>query len=200
MDRKQALEEIEWYHQLVLRKLRAWGRDLHPEMRRLLMDNMDEVVANKANLQYKEEKDGYYIGQMDEDGLRQGYGIFTHTTDKHDRWTMQAGYWQEGRPMGTHTFYDADCPQSHHFLAAMHFLGERRRERGMVEVSISEKGINTRPRKYRRWEGFSLSTLVVGGLIIFVFLCALTRNVRLNLMIVGVIAAFYFFGSLRGRD
>ena len=70
----------------------------------------------------------------------------------------------------------------------------------MVEVSISEKGINTRPRKYRRWEGFSLSTLVVGGLIIFVFLLALTRNVRLNLMIVGVIAAFYFFGSLRGRD
>lgn len=200
MNREKAIEEVDWYRQLVVRKLRAWGRDLNPNIRRLLISNIDEVVAHRDALQYKEAKDGYYIGQTDEDGLRHGYGIFTHTTDKHDRWTMQAGYWQEGRPMGTHTFYDADCPQSHHFLAAMHFLGERRRERGMVEVSISERGINYRPRKYRRWEGFSLSTLVVGGLIIFVFLFALTRNVRLNLMIVGVIAAFYFFGSLRGRD
>ena len=200
MNKASAISEIDWYRDLVARKLRLWGGDLRADFKELLLANIDEVAERKESLTFKEYKDGYYIGQTDEDGLRHGYGIFTHTTDKHDRWTMQAGYWQEGRPMGTHTFYDADCPQSHHFLAAMHFLGERRRERGMVEVSISEKGINTRPRKYRRWEGFSLSTLVVGGLIIFVFLFALTRNVRLNLMIVGVIAAFYFFGSLRGRD
>lgn len=200
MDREKAIEEVDWYRQLVVRKLRAWGHDLNPEIRRLLIANIDEVAAHHESLQYKQEKDGYYIGQTDEDGLRHGYGIFTRTTDRHDRWAMQAGYWQEGRPMGTHTLYDSDCPQAHHYLAAMHFLGERRRERGMVEVSISEKGINTRPRKYRRWEGFSLSTLAVGSAMIFFFILALTRNVRITLIVVAFVAGLYFLGSLRGRD
>lgn len=200
MDRTQAIEEIDWYRQLVVRKLRAWGRDLHPEVHRILINNLDEVAAHRDSLQYKQEKDGYYIGQMDEDGLRHGYGIFTRTTDKRDRWAMQAGYWQEGRAMGTHTLYDSDCPESHHYLAAMHFLGERRRERGMVEISLSERGIDRRPRKYRRWEGFSFSTLLVGGLIVYVFLLATIRNARLSLFIVGFIAALYLLGALRGRD
>lgn len=200
MDRTKAIEEIEWYRQLVVRKLRTWGRDVHPEVKRILIDNIDEVAAHSSSLQYKEEKDGYYIGQMDEDGLRHGYGIFTRTTDKRDRWVMQAGYWQEGRAMGTHTLYDSDCPERLHYLAAIHFLGERRRERGMVEITISERGIDTRPHKYRRWEGFSLSTLLVGGMIIYVFLLATIRNAKLSLIIVGFIAALYLLGALRGRD
>ena len=82
----------------------------------------------------------------------------------------------------------------------MHFLGERRRERGMVEITISERGIDTNPRKYRRWEGFSFSTLLVGGMIIYVFLLATIRNAKLSLIIVGFIAALYLLGALRGRD
>ena len=102
--------------------------------------------------------------------------------------------------MGTHTLYDSDCPERLHYLAAMHFLGERRRERGMVEITISERGVDTRPHKYRRWEGFSLSTLLVGGMIIYVFLLATIRNAKLSLIIVGFIAALYLLGALRGRD
>ena len=200
MNRERAIEEVEWYRQLVIRKLRAWGRDLHPETQRLLVENMDDVATRRDVLQYKEYADGYYIGQLDEDKRRHGYGIFTRTTKIRDRWTMQAGFWHDDRAMGTHTFYDSDCPQSHHYLAAIYFRGEKRREQGSVEVSISERGIDSRPRKYRSWEGFSFTTLLVGGLIIYVFLLATIRNARLSLYIVGFIAALYLLGSLRGRD
>ena len=200
MDQTRAIEEVEWYRQLVIRKLRAWGRDLHPETQRLRVENMDEVASRINSLSYKEYKDGYYIGKIDEDTRSHGYGIFTRTTKIRDRWTMQAGYWHDDRAMGTHTFYDSDCPQSHHYLAAIYFHGEKRREQGSVEVSISERGIDSRPRKYRSWEGFSFTTLLVGGLIIYVFLLATIRNARLSLYIVGFIAALYLLGSLRGRD
>lgn len=201
MNRERAIEEVEWYRQLVIRKLRAWGRDLHPETQRLLVENMDAVSSRLAALKYKEYDDGYYIGQLDEDNKRRhGYGIFTHTTKVRDRWTMQAGFWHDDRAMGTHTFYDSDCPQSHHYLAAIYFHGEKRREKGTVEVTISERGIDSRPRQHRGWEGFSISTMLVGGLIIYVLLLAIIRNARLSLIIVGFIAALYLLGSLRGRD
>ena len=200
MNRAGAIAEVDWYRNLVARKLRLWGGDLRADFKELLLANIDEVAEHKESLTFKEYKDGYYIGQVDEEGLRHGYGIFTRTTDKRDRWVMQAGYWQEGRAMGTHTLYDSDCPERLHYLAAMHFLGERRRERGMVEITISERGIDTRPHKYRRWEGFSLSTLLVGGMIIYVFLLATIRNAKLSLIIVGFIAALYLLGALRGRD
>ena len=92
MNRERAIEEVEWYRQLVIRKLRTWGRDLHPETQRLLVENMDEVATRRDVLQYKEYADGYYIGQLDEDKRRHGYGIFTRTTKIRDRWTMQAGF------------------------------------------------------------------------------------------------------------
>ena len=199
MTRDKAIAEIEWYRQLVVRKLRTWGRDLNADTRQLLIDNIDAVMESDVPLQYKEYDDGYYIGEVDEDGLREGYGIFTHTTDKRDRWTMQAGFWHEERAMGVHTFYDSDCPEAHHYLAAIRFRGKRR-ERGMVELTLSERGISTRPHKYRRWEGFSFTTLLVGGLIVYVFLLATIRNARISLIIVGFVAALYFLGSLRGRD
>ena len=62
MNREKAIEEVDWYRQLVVRKLRAWGRDLNPNIRRLLISNIDEVIAHRDALQYKEAKDGYYIG------------------------------------------------------------------------------------------------------------------------------------------
>ena len=55
---------------------------------------------------------------------------------------MHAGFWVEGRAMGAHTLYDADCPDSRHYLAEITFKGERRRESGIIEYKLSESGIN----------------------------------------------------------
>ena len=199
MDQNEAIAEVDWYCNLVRRRIERWGGMLTPKARALLMENMEGVAECKPSLHFKAEKEGYYIGEVDEEGMRQGYGIYTRTTQKRDRWTMQAGFWHEERAMGVHTFYDSDCPEVHHYLAAIRFRGKRR-ERGMVELTLSERGIDTRPRKYRRWEGFSFSTLLVGGLIVYIFLLATIRNARISLIIVGFVAALYFLGSLRGRD
>ena len=197
MDRAGAIAEIEWYRNLLDRRLRDWGRHLKREARERLLSKI-ERVQECDNLQFKQYDEGYYIGQLDEDGLRHGYGIYTRTTDKRDRWTMQAGEWVEERPTGSHTLYEADCPDELHYVASLYFRG-RRRERGIVQITISSRGIDLENRKYRRWERFSLSTMVVGGLMIYIFLLALTRNAKIGLFVVAGVFIFYLLGFVRGR-
>ena len=197
MDRAGAIAEIEWYRNLLDRRLRDWGRHLKREARERLLSKI-ERVQECDNLQFKQYDEGYYIGQLDEDGLRHGYGIYTRTTDKRDRWTMQAGEWIEERPTGSHTLYEADCPDDLHYVASLYFRG-RRRERGIVQITISSRGIDLEKRKYRRWERFSLSTMVVGGLMIYIFLLAVTRNAKIGLFVVAGVFIFYLLGFVRGR-
>ena len=197
MDRAGAIAEIEWYRNLLDRRLRDWGRHLKREARERLLSKI-ERVQECDNLQFKQYDEGYYIGQLDEDGLRHGYGIYTRTTDKRDRWTMQAGEWIEERPTGSHTLYEADCPDELHYVASLYFRG-RRRERGIVQLTISSRGIDLENRKYRRWERFSLSTMVVGGLMIYIFLLAVTRNAKIGLFVVAGVFIFYLLGFVRGR-
>ncbi len=197
MDRAGAIAEIEWYRNLLDRRLRDWGRHLKREARERLMSKIERVQACE-DLQFKQYDEGYYIGQLDEDGLRHGYGIYTRTTDKRDRWTMQAGEWVEERPTGSHTLYEADCPDELHYIASLYFRG-RRRERGIVQITISSRGVDLENRKYRRWERFSLSTMAVGGLMIYIFLLALTRNAKIGLFVVAGVFIFYLLGFVRGR-
>lgn len=197
MDRAGAIAEIEWYRNLLDRRLRDWGRHLKREARERLLSKI-ERVQECDNLQFKQYDEGYYIGQLDEDGLRHGYGIYTRTTGKRDRWTMQAGEWIEERPTGSHTLYEADCPDDLHYVASLYFRG-RRRERGIVQITISSRGIDLENRKYRRWERFSLSTMVVGGLMIYIFLLAVTRNAKIGLFVVAGVFIFYLLGFVRGR-
>ena len=82
MNRAGAIAEVDWYRNLVARKLRLWGGDLRADFKELLLANIDEVAEHKESLTFKEYKDGYYIGQVDEEGLRHGYGIYTRTSDK----------------------------------------------------------------------------------------------------------------------
>lgn len=96
--------------------------------------------------------------------------------------------------------YDSDCPKSRHYIAAVEFTGNRRRERGMVQYSISERGIDTRQRKYRRWEGFSLSTVIVGSAMVFLMMFAIIRNIRLAIFVVGIVLFLYLIGIWRGRQ
>lgn len=197
MDRAGAIAEIEWYRNLLDRRLRDWGRHLKREARERLMSKIERVQACE-DLQFKQYDEGYYIGQLDEDGLRHGYGIYTRTTDKRDRWTMQAGEWVEERPTGSHTLYEADCPDELHYIASLYFRG-RKRERGIVQITISSRGVDLENRKYRRWERFSLSTMAVGGLMIYIFLLALTRNAKIGLFVVAGVFIFYLLGFVRGR-
>lgn len=197
MDRAGAIAEIEWYRNLLDRRLRDWGRHLKREARERLLSKI-ERVQECDNLQFKQYDEGYYIGQLDEDGLRHGYGIYTRTTGKRDRWTMQAGEWVEERPTGSHTLYEADCPDELHYVASLYFRG-RRRERGIVQITISSRGVDLENRKYRRWERFSLSTMVVGGLMIYIFLLALTRNAKIGFFVVAGVFIFYLLGFVRGR-
>ena len=200
MDREAAIAEVDWYRNLVRRRIERWGVMLPPKARAMLTENMDEVAARKSSLQFKAEKEGYYIGEVDEEGLRHGYGIYTRTTDKSDRWTMHAGEWVEERPYGIHTLYESDCPEEHRYLAAIHFKGRRRSERGTIGITLSERGIDTRIRKYRRWEGFSLSTLIFGAIFIYILSLVIIRNAKLALLVVGGVAIFYTIGALRGRQ
>ena len=82
MNRAGAIAEVDWYRNLVARKLRLWGGDLRADFKELLLANIDEVAEHKESLTFKEYKDGYYIGQVDEEGLRHGYGFYTRTSDK----------------------------------------------------------------------------------------------------------------------
>ena len=198
MDREAAIAEVDWYRTLVRRRIERWGVTLPPKARAMLTENMDEVAARKSSLQFKPDREGYYIGEVDEEGLRQGYGIYTRTAKKPDRWTMQAGRWVENCPIGTHTLYESDCPDSHHYLAAVYFSGERRKAKGTIGFSLSEAGINTKQRQYRRYEYFSLSTLVVGSAMIFVLPLAMTRNTKISLAVVIVVALLYLISYIRG--
>ena len=200
MTRDKAIEEIDWYQQLIDRRIAQWGKGIAQEWRERLAGNLCDVAERKSQLQLKECDEGYYIGEVDEEGLRQGYGIYTRTTKKPDRWTMQAGRWVENCPIGTHTLYESDCPDSHHYLAAVYFSGERRKAKGTIGFSLSEAGINTKQRQYRRYEYFSLSTLVVGSAMIFVLLLAMTRNTKISLAGVIVVALLYLISYIRGRQ
>ena len=200
MNRQGAIAEIDWYRSLVERKLRLWGGDLRKDLRHKLLDNIERVASKKDALVFMPDKQGYYIGEVDEEGLRHGYGIYTRTTNRSDRWTMQAGEWVEERPYGIHTLYEADCPEEHCYLAAMHFKGRRRSERGTIGITLSERGIDTRIRKYRQWEGFSLSTLIFGAIFIYILSLVIIRNAKLSLFVVAGMAILYTIGALRGRQ
>ena len=201
MDRAGAIKEVAWYRSLVRRKVREWGLSLNRDEEELLVGNMDDVARlNEEQMQYKPYKSGYYVGQLDEDGLRHGWGVMTHTTKNPDRWVMQAGQWCDERPIGSHTLYDSDSPKRKHFLASVRFSGERKREAGMIELSLSERGVSYLKRKYRRYEGFSLSTLTVGLVFMFILCFVLTRRFRLSLIIIVLIAFFYTIGALRERQ
>ena len=200
MNRQQAIEELNWYLTLMRNKLRYWGGDMPQQARRALLQNIEDVIECGEELVFRQDKDGYYIGQVDEEQMRHGYGVYTHTTHDKDRWVMQAGYWNEERPVGLHTLYDSDCPKSRHYIAAVNFTSNRRHERGMVKYSLSERGLDVRERKYRRWEGFSLSTIIVGSAMIYLFIFAFIRNARLAILVVGVVVLLYLVGVWRGRQ
>ena len=201
MDRQQAIAEIGWYSSLVRRKIKEWGLSLSRDEIELLVGNLDDVARlPHEELRYKEYKSGYYIGQTDEEGLRQGWGIMTHTTKNPDRWVMQAGLWNDERPMGSHTLYDSDSPKRKHFLASVRFSGERKRESGVIELSLSERGVSCQRRKYRRYAGFSLSTLAVGLTFVFIFAFVVTRRFRMSLIVTLGLAIFYTIGALRERQ
>ena len=161
---------------------------------------MSDVSERKKLLQYKALEDGYYAGELDEEGIPHGYGIRTYTTPRRDRWVMHAGVWVEGRPMGSHTLYDADCPDSRHYLAEITFSGERRKEKGVVEYKISESGIDGRRHKYRHYEGFSLSTMAVGLSFVYLLCFALLRNAKIGLFVTAVVALLYMIGNIRRRE
>lgn len=199
MDRDKAIAEIDWYADLVERKIRRWGRDLMPEYRERLRGNIADVAERRDLLRFVQYADGYYIGEVDEEGLRQGYGIHTRTTADRNRWVMQAGFWQQDRPMGSHTLYDSDAPEGKHCLASVRYSGSRRRERGRIEYSLSADGFSIARRKYRRYEGFSASTMLVGLSLIYVLLLVVTRNSRIGLVCTGVVALLYLVGSLREK-
>ena len=175
-DREAAIEEMEWYDALVRRKLRTWGRWLDRDHKRILTDNFDALAPRREALQFIVDDEGYYIGEVDEEGLRHGFGVYTCNTIGPKRWVMQAGMWHEGRPTGPHTLYDASGPSGQHFLASVYYTGERRHERGLVQFSISDDGYNGRPRKYRRYERFSMATLAVGLAIVYMICFFLTRR------------------------
>ena len=185
-DREAAIEEMEWYDALVRRKLRTWGRWLDRDHKRILTDNFDALSARREALQFIVDDEGYYIGEVDEEGLRHGFGVYTCNTIGPKRWVMQAGMWHEGRPTGPHTLYDASGPSGQHFLASVYYTGERRHERGLVQFSISDDGYNGRPRKYRRYERFSMATLAVGLAIVYMICFFLTRRMSLSLMVCAV--------------
>lgn len=197
MDRASALEELDWYETLVRRKLRTWGRWLDLDHRRILTDNFDAITARRDSLQFLRDKEGYYIGEVDEEGLRHGYGVYTCDTIAPKRWVMQAGMWHEGRPAGAHTLYDASGPKGHHYLASVYYTGERRREPGTVQFSISDDGYNGRPRQYRRYERFSLATMAVGLAMIFLLSFVITRKAIFCLLICAAIAFLYIVGFSR---
>lgn len=199
MTREEAIKEIGWYQQLVEKRLNGWGKGISPEWQERLIGNLHDVAERTTQLELKEYDDGYYIGELDKDGLRQGYGIFTRTTKKSKGWVMQAGFWHEDTPMGSHTFYDADAPSKSRMLASVYFKGGRKNERGKIEYSISPRGIDSRERKFRQWEGFSLSTMVIGLGLIYLVLMLTIRNARIVIFIVAIIGLLYSFGSLRGN-
>lgn len=196
-DREAAIEEMEWYDALVRRKLRTWGRWLDHDHKRILTDNFDALAPRREALQFLVDNEGYYIGEVDEEGLRHGFGVYTCNTIGPKRWVMQAGMWHEGRPTGPHTLYDASGPSGQHFLASVYYTGERRHERGLVQFSISDDGYNGRPRKYRRYERFSVATLAVGLAIVYMICFFFTRRMSLSMMVCAVVAFLYLIGANR---
>lgn len=197
MDRASALEELDWYDTLVRRKLRTWGRWLDVDHKRILSDNFDAIASRRDSFQFIHDKEGYYIGEVDEEGLRHGYGVYTCDTIATKRWVMQAGLWYEGRPAGAHTLYDASGPKGHHYLASVYYTGERRNEPGMVQFTISDDGYNGRQHRYRRYERFSLATMAVGLAMIYLLCFVFTRKALLSLIVCAVIAFLYMVGASR---
>jgi hypothetical protein len=197
MTREEAIKEIGWYRQLIEKRITLWGKGLSVEWSDRLVGNISDVAQRESLLELKEYDNGYYIGELNAKGQREGYGIYTLTNGKG--WIMQAGFWQKDAPMGSHTIYDAAAPAAKRMLASVHFSGRRKKERGKIELSISPRGIDSRERKFRQWEGFSLSTMVVGLSIIYLLLMVIVRNARVAIFIIALIGLLYAFGCMRGR-
>ena len=197
MTREEAIKEIGWYRQLIEKRITLWGKGLSVEWRDRLVGNISDVAQRESLLELKEYDNGYYIGELNAKGQREGYGIYTLTNGKG--WIMQAGFWQKDAPMGSHTIYDAAAPAAKRILASVHFSGRSKKERGKIELSISPRGIDSRERKFQQWEGFSLSTMVVGLSIIYLLLMVIVRNARVAIFIIAIIGLLYAFGCMRGR-
>lgn len=197
MTREEAIKEIGWYRQLIEKRITLWGKGLSVEWRDRLVGNISDVAQRESLLELKEYDNGYYIGELNAKGQREGYGIYTLTNGKG--WIMQAGFWQKDAPMGSHTIYDAAAPAAKRMLASVHFSGRSKKERGKIELSISPRGIDSRERKFRQWEGFSLSTMVVGLSIIYLLLMVIVRNARVAIFIIAIIGLLYTFGCMRSR-
>lgn len=197
MTREEAIKEIDWYRQLIEKRITLWGKGLSVEWRDRLVGNISDVAQRESLLELKEYDNGYYIGELNAKGQREGYGIYTLTNGKG--WIMQAGFWQKDAPMGSHTIYDAAAPAAKRMLASVHFSGRSKKERGKIELSISPRGIDSRERKFRQWEGFSLSTMVVGLSIIYLLLMVIVRNARVAIFIIAIIGLLYAFGCMRNR-
>ena len=151
MTREEAIKEIDWYRQLIEKRITLWGKGLSVEWHDRLVGNISDVAQRESLLELKEYDNGYYIGELNAKGQREGYGIYTLTNGKG--WIMQAGFWQKDAPMGSHTIYDAAAPAAKRMLASVHFSGRSKKERGKIELSISPRGIDSRERKFRQWEG-----------------------------------------------
>ena len=197
MTREEAIKEIGWYRQLIEKRITLWGKGLSVEWRDRLVGNISDVAQRESLLELKEYDNGYYIGELNAKGQREGYGIYTLTNGKG--WIVQAGFWQKDAPMGSHTIYDTAAPAAKRILASVHFSGRSKKERGKVELSISPRGIDSRERKFRQWEGFSLSTMVVGLSIIYLLLMVIVRNARVAIFIIAIIGLLYAFGCMHSR-
>lgn len=197
MTREEAIKEIGWYRQLIEKRITLWGKGLSMEWRDRLVGNISDVAQRESLLELKEYDNGYYIGELNAKGQREGYGIYTLTNGKG--WIMQAGFWQKDAPMGSHTIYDAAAPAAKRMLASVHFSGRSKKERGKIELSISPRGIDSRERKFRQWEGFSLSTMVIGLSIIYLLQMVIVRNARVAIFIIAIIGLLYAFGCMRSR-
>lgn len=199
MTREEAIKEIGWYRQLIEKRITLWGKGISAEWRERLTGNIDDVAERESLLNLKEYTNGYYIGELNAKGQREGYGIYTYTPPQSKGWIMQAGFWQNDAPMGSQTLYDADAPAQRRMLASVHFSGRRKKERGKIEFSISPRGIDSRERKFRQWEGFSLSTMTIGLAIIYLVLMVIIRNARVTIFIIAIVGLLYAFGCLRNN-
>ena len=67
----------------------------------------------------------------------------------------------------------------------------------MLQFSISADGSNGRQQKYRRYERFSMATLIVGLAIVYMITFFLTRKASFGIFVCVVIAFLYLIGSTR---
>ena len=64
MNKTGAIAEVDWYRNLVARKLRDWGWDLRADFKELLLSNLDEVAERKESLSFKKYDEGSTITEI----------------------------------------------------------------------------------------------------------------------------------------